>query len=394
MSPFLREWLNVVLRWAHVTAAIMWIGDSFLFAWMDSALQRPSPDRAADVAGELWMIHSGGFYEVVKHRNPSAVPARLHWFMWESYATWISGVLLLTVVYALGGRAMLLDGASTATQGAALAVVLVTLVGGVLAYEGLCRVPALRGPRLAATGLALATLLGWSLLRVLSARAAFLLVGATLGTIMTANVFRVIIPVQRQMVDAVRNGEPASQARAAWAGERSRHNHFLTLPVLFTMLSNHFPALWGGPHAWAVLPLMFAVGGGTKWFMNRGSRTPLPAVIGTLASLAAVVALTLPPAPGPAVRALGRHAPVPDAEARLVVQMRCVTCHSAHPSNAAFASPPNGVTFETVEQMRAFADRIVYRVVETRTMPLGNLTGITEDERATLGAWAWRQDHR
>jgi uncharacterized membrane protein len=393
MPAFVHEFLNLLLRWAHVTAAIMWVGDSFLFMWMDSSLEPPAAGRPATVSGEMWLTHSGGFYEVVKHRTLAALPSRLHWFMWQSYSTWITGVLLLAVVYALGGRAMTLPADSALPAWAVPTILFGALAAAWAAYEGLVRVPGLRGLRLGAAGLALLTLAGWAALQWLSPRAAFLLVGAMLGTIMTANVFAVIIPGQARMLAATREGRPVDPAPGLRAKARSTHNHYLTLPVLFTMLSNHFPGLWGGPHAWAVLPLLVVAGAGTKWFMNLRSRTPSWALVGTLACLAGVVGLTRPPGPGPEVRALASHPDVSDAEARLVVQARCVTCHSRHPSNAAFTAPPNGVTFETADEMRAYADRIVFRVVETRTMPLGNLTGITDAERATLGAWAWRQNH-
>jgi uncharacterized membrane protein len=393
MPAFLHEWLNVVLRWAHVIAAIMWVGDSFLFVWLDQTLARPREDRPGDVVGELWLTHSGGFYEVVKHRTLPGMPPRLWWFMWQSYATWITGMLLLTVVYALGGRAMLLDAASTLPHGAAVALLFGTLLAGVALYELLCRVPGLRGAWLGAVALPLVAGAAWALAHVFTPRAAYLLVGATVGTIMASNVFFTIIPGQKRMVAATRAGLAPDPAHGARAKARSTHNHYLTLPVLFTMLSNHFPGIFGGPHAWAALPLVFALGAGVKLAMNLRERTPAWVLAGTFACLGGAVALTLPPGPGAAVRALSAHAPVSDPEARLIVQARCVTCHSAHPSNAAFTAPPNGVTFESADQMRAFADRIVYRVVDTRTMPLGNLTGITDAERVTLGAWAWQQNH-
>lgn len=393
MNPFLHEWLNVLLRWAHVIAAIMWIGDSFLFMWMDSSLGRPRGEREGDVAGELWMTHSGGFYEVVKHRSLAALPPRLHWFMWQSYSTWITGLLLFVVVFGLGGRALLLGPASGLSHGAAFAIALGVLAAGLLAYEGLCRVPGLRGYAFAAAGLALVAAAAWGLGRAFTPRAAFLLTGAAAGTIMTANVFFVIIPGQARMLAATREGRPVDVAHGARAKARSTHNHYLTLPVLLVMLSNHFPALYGAPHAWAVLALLFVFGAGAKRFMNAPGRTPWPVTAGTLASLAGAIALTLPPGPGPDVRALARHALVDDAAARAIVQARCVTCHATRPGNEAFAAPPSGVVFESPEQMRAYADRIVYRVVETKTMPLGNLTGITDEERRTLGAWAWQQSH-
>lgn len=393
MSAFLIEWLNVLLRGAHVVAAIMWIGDSFLFMWMDASLRRPRPGREGDVAGEMWMTHSGGFYEVVKHRTLAALPEHLYWFMWQSYSTWLTGMLLLVVVFGLGGRAMLLGPDSGLSHGAAFALALAVLAAGWLLYEALCRLPGLRGPAFAAVGLAVIGVAAFALTRVFTPRAAFLLVGAATGTLMTANVFFVIIPGQARMLAATREGRPVDASHGARAKARSTHNHYLTLPVLLLMLSNHFPALWGAPHAWAVLTLLFVIGAGVKRFMNELGATPWPVLAGTLAALAGAVALTLPPGPGPDVRALARHASVDDEAARAIVLARCVSCHAARPGNEAFASPPAGVVLENAEQMRAYAGRIVYRVVETKTMPLGNLTGITDEERRTLGAWAWQQSH-
>lgn len=393
MLAFLLEWLNVLLRWAHVTAAIMWIGDSFLFMWMDSSLEKPRAGRSGDVSGELWMTHSGGFYEVVKHRTLAALPEKLWWFKWQSYATWFTGVLLLTVVYGLGGRAMLLDTGSPLSHAAGFAIVAGVLTAGWLLYDGLNRVPGLTGLRLGAVGLPLIAGAAWALGHVFTPRAAFLLVGATLGTIMAGNVFSVIIPGQGRMLAATRAGLPVDTAHGRRAKERSTHNHYLTLPVLFTMLSNHFPALYGNAHAWAVLALMVVAGAAAKLAMNTRERTPWWAVLGLVLSLGGVVALTRPPGESPAVRALDRHAPVDDATARLIVQTRCVMCHSSRPTQPGFATAPNGVMFDSAELMRAYADRIVYRVVETRTMPLANMSGITDDERVTLGAWARQQTH-
>jgi uncharacterized membrane protein len=393
MTAFLHEWLNVVLRTAHVIAAIMWIGDSFLFMWLDSALERPRRPREGDVVGETWLTHSGGFYEVVKHRTLASFPERLFWFKWQSYSTWISGMLLLGVVFGLGGRAMLLDATSGMPQGVALALAFGVLAAGTLVYEALCRIPGLRGYTMAAAGLVLLAAAAWGLTHVFTPRAGFLLTGAAVGTLMTANVFFVIVPAQRRMLAAVREGRPVDPAPGVLAKTRSTHNHYLTLPVLMAMLSSHFPSLYGGPHAWLVLALLFVFGAGAKRTMNLLGRTPWPVAAGTLASLVAAILLTLPPGPGPEAKALATLPLVDDVTARAIVQARCVTCHATRPGNEAFAAPPAGVVFESPEQMRAYADRIVFRVVETKTMPLGNLTGMTDDERRTLGAWAWQQAH-
>lgn len=395
MPAILQEWLNLALRWAHVIAAILWVGDSFFFMWLDAALEQPRRARAGEVAGEAWLTHSGGFYEIVKHRSLGRLPERLHWFMWQSYLTWITGVLLLLVVYGLGGRAMLLSPASTLGHGAALALALGVLGAGVLAYDLLCRVPALRDARvLGAVGLPLIAALAWALGRVFEPRAAFLLVGATLGSVMASNVFFRIIPAQRRMVAATRAGQPVDTAPGVEAKRRSTHNHYLTLPVLATMLSNHFPALYAHPHAWAVLALLTVAGAGVKVMMNRGWRTPALVTAGTLAAGVGLAVLSAPAHDLGDTRALARRAPVELAAARSIVQTRCVTCHAARPDHPAFAAPPNGVVLESVEQMEAYAPRILQRVYVTHTMPLGNLTGMTDEERETLGAWAFQRRAR
>ncbi len=395
MSPTFPEWLNLVLRWAHVVAAIMWIGDSFLFMWLDSSLEKPARPREGEVVGELWMTHSGGFYEVVKHRALAHLPPRLHWFEWQSYTTWITGVLLLLVVFGLGGRVMLLDPASPLSHGEGMLIVLGVLGAGVLGYDLLCRIPLLRDGRvMGVVGLALITALTWALTRVFLPRAAFLLIGAMLGSIMTANVFFGIIPAQRHMVEATRAGRPVDTSYGARAKQRSIHNHYLTLPVLFTMLSNHFPGLYGHSYAWAVLGLLFVLGAGAKHVMNRGARTHALVYAGTLASLVGVALLTAPPGDPPELHALDGHPPVDQATASAIVQMRCVPCHATHPSNGAFAAPPAGVALEREDLMEAYAERILVRAYLTHTMPLGNLTGITEAERVTLGAWALQQRQR
>jgi uncharacterized membrane protein len=395
MPPILQEWLNLILRWAHVIAAIMWIGDSFLFMWLDSSLARPAKPRPGDVVGELWMTHSGGFYEVVKHRSLATLPERLYWFMWQSYSTWLTGLALLLVVFGLGGRAMLLDLGSPLSHGAGLALALGVLAAGVALYEALCRVPRLAGhAAFAAIGLAAIAALAWGLGRVFTPRAAFLLAGATLGTIMTANVFLAIIPAQRRMVAATRAGREVDTTHGARAKQRSTHNHYLTLPVLFTMVSNHFPSLYGHPHAWTLLALLAVLGAGVKAIMHLRGRTPWPVWAASLASLAALAALTAPAGESAAARALASHAPVATAEAQTIVRTRCVTCHAAKPSEPAFPAPPSGVMLESPEQMKAYAERILVRVYETRTMPLGNLTGMTDEERVVLGAWARQQRGR
>jgi len=392
MPALALEWLNLVLRWAHVIAAIMWIGDSFLFMWLDSSLTPPSRPRQGAVAGELWMVHSGGFYEVVKRRYlaPDELPAKLHWFQWEAYATWISGFFLLGVVYYFSGGIYLLDRSISAiTLPAAIALSLVLLVSGWLVYDALWTSPLARRPRVAAlVSFALLIAAAWGLTHVFSGRAAFLHFGAMLGTLMVANVWRRIIPAQARMMSATRAGEPVDVSYGERAKTRSIHNHYLTLPVLFTMLSNHFPGTWGHPLAWLSLILMVVLGAAVKYVMNFRARSNPWIVLAGAASHAGAIALVL--RPGSPAAAAGDYrgvSPVAFEAVQAIIERRCVTCHAAKPTNPSFPEPPNGVRLDEPDRIARLAPRILARAVVTKTMPLGNLTGMTEEERRTLGAW-------
>jgi uncharacterized membrane protein len=392
MPPIAVEWLNLLVRWTHVIAGILWIGDSFLFMWMDKSLVPPSRPRPGDVVGELWMVHSGGFYEVVKRRKllPDELPASLHWFKWEAYATWISGFFLLGIVYFLSGGVYLVDPAvSRIGLPLGVALSLGLLVAGWFVYDGLCRSPLAKRPLLLGLiGFALIVAVAFGLSRLVSGRATFVLTGAMLGTIMVANVWRVIIPGQNAMLAATRAAAPVDTSHGARAKLRSTHNHYLTFPVLFTMLSNHFPSTYGHPWNWLVLVLMMVFAAAIKYVMNfRAKSHPAVALAGAAALIAVIVLTARPPhAAGVATAATG-GAPVSFATAHAILERRCVTCHATHPSNPSFPQPPSGIVLEDPARIRALAPRILARAVVTRTMPLGNLTGMTEEERAQLGAW-------
>ncbi len=388
MSAVFQEWLNIVIRWAHVLAAIMWVGDSFLFMWLDSHLTNPSRKREGDVVGELWMTHSGGFYEMVKRKTlaKDELPPTIHWFKWESYSTWISGFLLLIVVYYAGGRAMLVEATSTLSHAEAVGISLSCLVGAVAFYDLLCRTPIIKRNRIfGVVGLALIVTVAWGLLQIFSPRAVFLQVGAMLGTIMASNVFFRIIPSQRHMLSATSAGEPVDPSYGYRAKQRSVHNHYLTLPVLFTMLSNHFSTLYSHAQAWAVLGLVFIAGVGVKYFMNFRRRTHPIILVGTVLACSAVAALTLPSSSTTTTSAAGDR--VAWGAVKLILETRCTGCHAKKPTNPGFAAPPVGLTFEDPRDVYAVKDRILVRAVQTKTMPLGNLTGMTEDERVLLGRW-------
>ena len=392
MPTLALEWLNLAARWIHVIAAIMWVGDSFLFMWMDRSLAPPSRPRDGAVVGELWMVHSGGFYEVIKRKvlAPHEMPKTLHWFMWEAYTTWISGFFLLGIVYYFSGGVYLIDrSVSGIGLAGAIGISVALLAVAWLIYEALWRSPLARYGVLASLisfGLLVAA--AWGLTHLYSGRAAFIHLGAMMGTIMAANVWRIIIPAQAKMVAATRAGRPADATLGERAKQRSIHNHYLSLPVLFTMLSNHFPSTYGSPLNWLVLVLLVIVGAALKYVMNFRGRSNRWIVLAGLAALIAVVTLTAQASrPAAAGSDYGAGPPVAFQTAREIIQRRCITCHAAKPSNPSFPEPPSGVTLEDPRRIHDLAPRIMVRAVVTRTMPLGNLTGMTDQERATLGAW-------
>jgi uncharacterized membrane protein len=393
MSPAIIEWLNLVVRWFHVLVGIGWIGTSFFFIWLDAHL---TPKRGASQhsVGEIWLFHSGGYYEVEKRRFVSVevLPA-LHWFKWEAYLTWISGFALLVIVYYLGGGVYLVDrSVAELSQGTAVALGVGSLVVGWLAYDALWRSPLARSNLLAsATSLALLVGVAYGLTHLLSGRAAYIHVGALLGTLMAANVWLVIQPAQRRMFAANRAGAVPDPSWGAKAKQRSVHNNYMTLPVIFAMISSHYPGTYGHPYNWAILIVLFLAGAGVRHFLNAYEGAGQAAGWVLAASLAAVIALAVvtasPPRRGAATSGAAGAGSVSFGQARVVFEERCLSCHSTHPKDDLFREPPNGVAFDTPEQIKRLADRIRVRVVDTRTMPLANKTGMTEDERALIGRW-------
>lgn len=385
MDPHLTQWLNLALRWAHVIVGIAWIGTSFYFNWLNSRLQ--PPDRSEPgVDGELWSVHGGGFYRVVKYSvAPERLPRTLHWFKWEAYATWLSGFALLVLIYYMGADVFLIDPTvADLASWTAIAIGVGSLVVGWMVYDLLCKSPlAARPGRLLAIGFVLTAGAAWSLTQVLSARAAYIHVGAILGTIMAANVFRVIIPSQQDMVTALAAGRTPDAGRGKQAGLRSLHNNYLTLPVLFVMVSSHYPMTYGHTWNWAILLGIAIVGAGVRhWFnlRNQGHRNVwlLPG------AAVALLALALVSRPGGAPR---DGETVSAAEVHGIIERRCASCHSATPTDSVFRVAPLGVTLDTPAEIRRHAERILTMAIQSHVMPPGNLTGMTDEERAQLGRW-------
>jgi uncharacterized membrane protein len=388
MDSHAAQWLNLVLRWGHVITGIAWIGTSFYFVWLNARLHPPE-DPTPGVGGELWSVHGGGFYRTVKYTvAPERLPRTLHWFKWEAYATWLTGFALLVLIYWIGARLFLVDrDVARLSVLDAVGISIVTLAGAWVAYDALCRSPLGRRPLALGAVLALlVTALAFGLTRVFSARGAYLHVGAALGTIMAANVWRVIIPSQKQMVAALAAGREPDAESGTQAALRSLHNNYFTLPVLFVMISGHYPVTYGHPWSWAVLAGLFAAGVATRhWFnlrnQGRRNRWLLPG------AAVALVALAVVTAPRPSTAAADPDAAAQFARVRVVLAERCAPCHSSVPTYPGFATAQGGVVLDTPEQMRTWAGRIVERAVSAKTMPLGNVTGMTDEERELLGAW-------
>jgi uncharacterized membrane protein len=395
MLTYLADWLALLVRWLHLIAGIAWIGASFYFVWLDDHLQPPR-ERDDDLAGELWAVHGGGFYVSRKFRiAPRELPATLHWFYWEAYTTWLSGIALLCLLYFQRAEGYLIDPAVAAlSKPAAIAIALAVLAGAWLIYDALCRSPLQRRP--GALGVVLALLFcleAFVLCRLFSGRGAFMLFGSSLGTIMVANVLFVIIPGQRELVRAKREQRSPDPAPGLRGKQRSVHNTYLTLPVLFAMISNHYPITFGAHENWLVLIGMSVAGAGIRaWFVARHRQAQwqpwgLSAAIVSALCIAAVVTTLAPrPGPEPLPKAQGAVDPKELARVQSIVDERCVPCHAAHPTQAGFPVAPNGVVLESIDELMRHLPQVQQQLV-TRAMPLGNLTGMTQEERALLLHW-------
>ena len=374
MDPYANEWLSFLARWLHVVAGIVWIGTSFYFVALDNHLRDD----------EAWEVHGGGFYRIQKFTPaPPRLPDVLHWFKWEAYTTWLSGFALFVFLYYFNASTYLVQLGDPLGTGWAIAVSIALLAVAWLVYDVLCRL--VRNDLwVAAAMLGLTTLAAWGCSELFAPRAAYLQVGAMLGTIMVANVFFVIIPAHRELIrakEAYREPDPAPGLEAK---RRSVHNNYLTLPVVFAMLSNHFPTAYGHSYSWLVLVALMAIGAWIRLFFNlhHAGRNAWWILV-TAAAGIAVVAVAIRPSSGPAGAVAA--APVPFARAQAIVQERCVPCHSAHPTRVDAA--PLGVELDTAAEMHARAADIQRVAVDSQVMPLGNATKMTPAERAALAAW-------
>jgi uncharacterized membrane protein len=391
LDAYILDWLNLGLRWAHVITGIAWIGSSFYFIWLDARLNVPARNpESPDVAGDLWAVHGGGFYHSQKYRiAPAELPEPLHWFKWEAYSTWITGLLLFSVVYYVNADALLIDPA-VADIGTATAIVasLALLPAGWLLYGGLCRL-GLSGGRFAMLGALMVLALCYGVSRLYGGRGAYMQIGVMLGTIMVANVWRVIIPAQKELVAAKLRGAEPDARLGARAKQRSVHNNYLTLPVVFVMISPHFAFTYAHKYNWLVLFVIFAVGALLRHYFNLRNQGRHVVALPIVAAVAGAVLATAVAPRGSWTSSSARAATAQASfdEVHRIIAARCITCHSAAPTHPTAPTAPVGVRFDTSREIKSWSPRIFERVVVTKTMPFANLTGMTDEERAVIAQW-------
>ena len=389
MTAFAADWLNLLVRWAHLVAGIAWIGTSFYFIALDLSLRRAA-DAPEGVTGTAWEVHGGGFYRVEKYAvAPPALPEHLTWFRWEAYLTWVTGFALLVVQFYFDASTWLVDHAVMPLDSwQAVAISIGSLLAGWFAYDVICRSrTGNNAVMLACVVFVLIVLATWGYTQVFSARAALVHSGALVGTIMAFNVFAVIIPNQKKVVASLLAGEAPDPRLGEVAKQRSLHNTYLTLPVLLLMVSGHYPMLTGHPHAWLLVALIIVGGGCARHFLVHVEVGKPFASVAWALPVAAVALGVAVPMTAPSSRDSGTGQAVSDIEVLGITDAHCASCHARQPTHSAFKAAPKNVVLETTDDLRRYADLVDLHTVRTRTMPLGNLTGMTDSERARLGAW-------
>ncbi len=396
MEANLTMWLGLLVRWAHFIFGIAWIGASFYFNWLEKHLQRQHQPEG--IAGDLWAVHGGGFYYLKKFAvAPPELPPTLHWFKWEAYWTWLTGMALLIIVFYMNAQTYMLNPdasgiAAAITTRMAVGIGLGALLASWVFYDLLCRSPLARHEWLLGLLLfAWFALLAWLLSTWLSGRAAYIHVGAAIGTVMVANVFRVIIPGQRDLVNAVAENRTPDASKGKNALQRSRHNNYFTLPVLFIMLSGHYPAVYDHPQNWLLLLVFSLAAVGIRHYFNIRHLPGFAAwpLIPAVLLLAGLIIATAPK-PKPEFvpdQQTGTSTSMGTSEIYAIVEQRCVACHAANPKFAGLTSAPLGVELDSEEKLMENARRVYAAAFLLRTMPPGNLTQMTESERKHIGAW-------
>ncbi len=381
----MKEWMNLAIRWFHITIGIAWIGASFYFVFLENSLNRTKNLRD-ELAGNLWAVHGGGFYYVEKYKiAPKVIPKDLHWFKYEAYFTWLSGIVLLFVVYYFNAESMLVDpNVMDISPYFATFLGVASLAAGWLIYDYMSKTPLIKNNLwFAIIGFTILTIFAWYYAHIFSGRAAYIHFGALIGTLMAGNVFFVIIPAQKALVKAAKEGSYLDPWLGKHAGLRSLHNNYFTLPILFVMISNHFPSTFGHEQPWAILAGISLGSAGIKHYLNlqeKGEKSVWVMPISVMILLGVVFA-TAPAKPGEC------NDNVSFTEVYSIINERCVTCHSSKPTHPTWTAPPNGVKYDTPEEIQKMSEKIMQRVVITQTMPQNNETGMQPEERDLIRCW-------
>jgi len=392
MESYIIDWFSLIFRWLHVITGIAWIGASFYFVWLDNSLQNP-PQWKKDkgIKGDLWAIHGGGIYEVAKYQlSPETMPQTLHWFKWEAYTTWLTGMILLSIIYYLGADSYLIDKrVADLSQFQAVSIGLGFIFGSWILYELLCSSPlGKNGYLIAAILIVAGSAMAYVLAHLYSGRGAYIHFGAVIGTLMAGNVFRVIMPSQRALLAAIEKGEAPDPKWGAKAKLHSTHNTYLTLPLIFIMISNHYPMTYAHEFNWIILLVIVAITALARQYFvleHKKIHKPIILVAAALATLALAVVIA-PKTTTPTATAdvdplqLGR-------DAQAIIEERCNTCHGSQPTDDVFTVAPGGVVLETAAQMKQWAPRIKARAVDSADMPFLNKTNMSDEERALLSQW-------
>ena len=393
METYIIEWLSLIVRWLHVITGVAWIGASFYFVWLDNSLQNP-PQWKKDkgIKGDLWAIHGGGIYEVAKYRlQPEQMPETLHWFKWEAYTTWLTGMLLLAIIYYLGADSYLIDKrVADLSQLQAIAIGLGIIVGSWIVYESLCSSPlAKNGLLISALLIVFATAIAYLLAQLFSGRGAYIHFGAVIGTLMAGNVFRVIIPGQKALVTAILEGKEPDEKWAIKAKLHSTHNTYLTLPLLFIMISNHYPMTYDLNFNWLILLAITAITALARQFFilkHKGIHKYSILIVSAMATLALAI-LIAPKQATPIGNTDNIDSEQLSAQVLSIIKERCATCHAKNPTDEVFTMAPDGVVLETMDDIYQWAPQINTRSVQSHNMPLMNKTEMTQEERNTVARW-------
>ncbi|MGQ8366721.1 urate hydroxylase PuuD [Glaciecola sp. 1036] len=391
------DWISLFVRWFHVIAGVAWIGASFYFIWLDNNLEEPPAEKKQKgIKGDLWAIHGGGFYEVAKYAyGPEKMPQNLHWFKWEAYTTWISGFALLILVYYLSASAFLIDpSVMQLTEGQAIGAGLGIIFGGLALYELACRSALAKSQLAFAIFLVLLLcIIAYVSAHLFSGRGAYIHMGALVGTIMAGNVFFQIMPSQRKMVAAVAAKQEIDPAWGAGAKLRSVHNNYLTLPLLFIMISNHYPMTYQHELNWLVLMLIMAVSAWIRHYFNLkhlGINKPSILVSGAIAMLAIAAWISWPQSQIQSTVSDENEGAIlayTDQQVMSLVETHCQSCHSSNPSDEIFKIAPLGVVFNDWDDIQRQKNQLLHRTTVTKDMPFLNKTQMTDIERQRLALW-------